>query len=137
MDLPAIPANEACYELLRTTAPSLWEEFQRRLLPVADGDSEPEERVREIARLEGELWSEFLAHDTDHRSRELGRSWPCCVEDLTAAVVTAAIPAIAASDEPLERRRERLEALRALVAGPSLTGATVGFDLQRAIHELG
>jgi hypothetical protein len=137
--LPTSNATAACYEQVRTKTPELWAAFQERLVPVAEGDGPPEERIREIGRLERELWERFRETDADSRARALGRSWPCCVEDLIAAVVREAIPAIAGGDEPVQQRRERLEGLRALVQEgrpPSLTGNTVGFDLQRAIGEL-
>jgi hypothetical protein len=139
MRLPASQASEACYEQVRTVTPELWAAFEQRLVPVAEGDGPPEERIRELGRLEREVWDAFRERDADSRARALGRSWPCCVEDLVAAVVREAIPAIADSDEPVERRRERLERLRALVREgrpPSLTGNLVGFDVQRAIDEL-
>jgi hypothetical protein len=140
MELPTSRANESCYEQVRTVTPELWEAFQGRLVPVAEGDGEPEERLRELMRLEQELWDAFQADDTSGRARALGRSWPCAVEDLLGAVVREAIPAIAHSDDPLDRRRERLEGLRALLQegrAPSLTANMVGLDVRRAIDELG
>jgi len=140
MELPTSRANEACYEQVRTVAPELWDAFQGRLVPVAEGDGAPEERLRELLRLEQEQWEAFVADDASGRARALGKSWPCAVEDLLAAVVRAAIPGIAGSDEPVERRRERLEGLRALMREgrpPSLMANMVGLDLQRAADELG
>jgi hypothetical protein len=139
LELPTTRANDACYELVRQTTPELWEAFERRLIPLAGGDGAPEERIPAVRQRADEIWADFLEHDRDRRARALGRSWSCCVDDLVAAVVKAAIPAIAAADEPVERRRERLEALRALLAGQrpaSFTGVAIGFDLQRAIHDL-
>jgi hypothetical protein len=139
MDLPASQANAGCYELVENVAPELWEAFQERLRPVAEGDGDPVERIRELMRLEEQEWEAFVERDTDSRRRTLGNAWPCCVEDLIGATASAAIPEIAGADEPVERRRERLEALGAVVKEErpaSFGGVAIGFDIQRAINEL-
>jgi len=139
VDLPTNEANAACYELLRKVAPDLWETFQRRLVPVAAGEGDPAERIRELMRLEQEVWTDFVEHDTEGRSRPLGRSFACCVDDLVGATGAAAIPAIASSGEPVARRREQLEALLAVLRderAPSLATLTANLEIQQAIHEL-
>jgi hypothetical protein len=139
MDLPASQASAGCYELVQEVAPELWEAFGARLRPVAEGDGDPVERIRELMRLEQEIWDAFVAADTDSRRRALGRAWPCCVEDLIGATATAAIPEIAGAAEPAERRRERLEALRAVVKDerpPSFGTAAIGFEIQAALNAL-
>jgi hypothetical protein len=139
MQLPASQANAGCYELVQRVAPELWEAFQERLRPVAEGGGDPVERIRELMRLEQQEWDAFVERDSDSRRRTLGNSWPCCVEDLIGATAGAAIPEIAGADEPVERRRERLEALRAVVKDErpaSFSGVAIGFDIQRAIDEL-
>jgi hypothetical protein len=136
MDLPASPANSGCYDLVRQTTPELWEAFQQQLVPVAEGGGDPVERIARLRALAGEIWEAFVATDTDSRRRALGRSWPCCVEDLIEAVAAAAIPEIAGADEPVERRRERLEALRAAVSDGSFGGLSLGFDIEAALNAL-
>jgi hypothetical protein len=136
MDLPASQANAGCYERLREVAPELWAAFQQRLVPVAAGGGDPVERIRELMRLEQEVGDALI---DDRRQVALGRSWPCCVEDLIGATATAAIPEIAGADEPAERRRERLEALRAVVKDerpPSFGMAAIGFEIQAALNAL-
>jgi hypothetical protein len=136
MELPASQANAGCYDRLREVAPELWEAFEQRLVPVAEGGGDPAERIRELMRLEQEVWEGF---GDDRRRVALGRSWPCCVEDLIGATATAAIPQIAGADEPAERKRERLEALRAVVKDerpPSFGTAAIGFEIQAALNAL-
>jgi hypothetical protein len=131
--------NQACYDAVRDRAPHLWRVLHDELLPTAGGDGDLDSRVRVLAELERMAWLAFLEDDTGSESRALGRSWPCVVDDLTAAMVEAAIPAIADGAEPPDHKRERLTAvLSALQEGrtPSLAVATAMLEVKQALAAL-
>jgi hypothetical protein len=127
MDLPAEPVNEECYRLVRENAPGLWEAFEARLRPAAEGSGPPAERVRTLTELEAAEWAAILESDP-RQTRDIGRSWACVVEDLVGAVARAAI-ADGAS-------REQLQALLKVLTEerePTFTGNAVRFDLMAAL----
>ena len=90
-NIPTAPNAKACFDGVQERAPLLWTALQERLLPAAADDARPAgERIREVRRLGAEAWTAFLDADDEGQSFALGQSWPCCVEDVAAAVAFAA-----------------------------------------------
>jgi hypothetical protein len=140
LQLPYIPAHQACYDRVREVAPSLWAALEGELRERAASAAPIEERVRDLLEAEDRLWAAFTAGEGGARAAvALGSSWQCSVEDLIGAIVETAAAEIAAGDGPADERRERLQALFDLLraARPeSFSVATVGMDLRMAIAEL-
>jgi hypothetical protein len=141
LQLPYIPAQQACYDRVREVAPSLWSALEGELLERAASAAPIEERVRDLLEAEDRLWDEFTAGEGGARAAvALGKSWQCSVEDLIGAIVETAAAEIAGGDGPADERRERLQALfdTLRAARPeSFSVASVGLDLRAAIAELG
>ena len=141
LQLPYIPAQQACYDRVREVAPSLWSALEGELLERAASAAPIEERVRDLLEAEDRLWEAFTAGEGGARAAvALGSSWQCSVEDLIGAIVETAAEEIAGGDGSAGERRERLQALFDLLrtARPeSFSVATVGMDLRVAIAGLG
>ncbi len=141
LQLPYIPAHQACYDRVREVAPSLWSALEGELLERAASAAPIEERVRGLLEAEDRLWDAFTAGEGGARAAvALGTSWQCSVEDRIGAIVETAAAEIAGGDGSTGERRERLQALFDLLrtARPeSFSVATVGMDLRVAIAELG
>jgi hypothetical protein len=128
LQLPFMPVNQACHDLVREHSPQLWEAFSE-LVGVAQSDGDPVERARTIRERSGREWERFADADTEGLGRTLARAWPCCTEDLVAAlVVQDAIPG----------GGDRLEALLALLQSdhdrdPSIATTSAILELKQAI----
>jgi hypothetical protein len=130
VEIPTAPAARACFDAVQERAPALWSTLQERMLPLArDAARPPEERMRELRRTGDEAWQAFLAADAEGQSFALGKSWPCCVEDVVAATALAAVDG--AGREELER------VLEALQEAPAATLSTtrIGMRLRGALAE--
>lgn len=141
LQLPYLPAHQACYDRVREVAPSLWSALEGELVERAASAAPIEERVRDLLEAEDRLWEQFTAAEGGARAAvALGTSWQCSVEDLVGAIVETAAAEIAGGDGPAGERRERLQALldQLRTARPeSFSVASVGMDLRVAIAELG
>jgi hypothetical protein len=103
LEIPTAPAAAACFEAVRERAPSLSAALDERLLPLAsDGERPADERVRELRRIGQEEWAAFVEQDAEGEAMALGKSWPCCVEDVVAA--TAIMVAEGGADRALLER---------------------------------
>jgi hypothetical protein len=122
-----MPVNQACHDLVREHSPRLWEAFGG-LVGVAESGGDPVERVRMIHERSAVEWERFTDADTEGVGRTLARAWPCCTEDLIAAlVVQDAIPG-----------GDRLDALLELLQSdhdrdPSLATTSAILELKQAI----
>jgi hypothetical protein len=124
-----MPVNQACHELVREHSPRLWAAFEGDLVGVAQSDGDPVDRVRTIRSRSQEAWEGFLGADTEGLGRTLARAWPCCTEDLVAALVV---------QDAIPRAGDRLEALLALLQedddrDPSLATTSAILELKQAI----
>ena len=123
-----MPVNKACHDLVRGHSPRLWSVFEE-LVGVAQSEGDPVERVRTIGERSRREWEAFTDADTEGLGRTLARAWPCCTEDLVAAlVVQDAIPGAG----------DRLEPLLALLQqdhdrDPSLATTSAILELKQAI----
>ena len=140
LQLPYIPAHQACYDRVREVAPALWSALAGELVERAASAAPIERRVQDLLEAEERHWDAFKAGEGGERAAvALGRSWQCSVEDLVGAIVETAAAEIAGGVGPAEERRERLQALFDLLRGArpeSFSVATAGMDLRVAIAEL-
>lgn len=129
LQLPFMPVNQACHDMVREHSPRLWSAFEE-LVGVAESGGDPVERVRTIRARSGVAWEQFTDADAEGLGRTLARAWPCCTEDLIAAlVVQDAIPG-----------GEQLEALLELLRqdhdrDPSLATTSAILELRQAIGD--
>jgi hypothetical protein len=141
LQLPYLPANQACYDRVREIAPSLWSALSGELSARAGSAAPIEERVRDLLEAEERLWEDYKARGEGARGAvALGNSWQCAVEDLIGAIVETAVEEIADGAGSTDERRERLQALldQLRTARPeSFAVASVGMDLRAAIAGLG
>jgi hypothetical protein len=115
--IPTSPTAKACFDAIDQHAPALAAELQDRLLPLAsDASQTAADRIRELRRIGDSAWQSFREQDDGGRVRALGKSWPCCVEDVAAAV---ALEALSSGD-----RAELEGALAALQEAHSATLST-------------
>lgn len=138
LELPYMPAHQACYDAVREAAPMLWTALEDELVPLAASAAPVEERVRGLLEAEDRLWEELTERDR-RATVVLGKSWHCAAEDLIAAVVETAATEIAEGDGPAEERRARLERLLHLLrdARPdSFSLASAGMDVRAAIADI-
>jgi hypothetical protein len=107
-DVPTAPAAKACFDAVQERAPALWTALQDRLLPLAGDAARPADaRIREVREQAETAWDAFREQDTAGEQWALGKSWPCCVEDVVAAV---ALDAAGAADRAeLERVLDELQ----------------------------
>lgn len=130
LEIPTAPAAAACFDAVRERAPALWAALQEELLPLARDASKPaEERMRETRRRGDEAWAAFTQDDPEGQALALGKSWPCCVEDVVAATALAA--ADGAGREQLERV---LAALQEAPAG-TLSTARIAMRIRGALAQ--
>jgi hypothetical protein len=127
LQLPFMPVNQACHDLVREHSPQLWAAFGE-LVDVAGSEGEPAERVRAIRERSAREWERFADADTEGLGRTLWRAWPCCTEDLVAAlVVQDAIPAGGDLDALLALLQQEDE--------PSLATTSAILELKQAIGD--
>jgi hypothetical protein len=126
--IPTSPTAKACFDAVEQYAPPLSSELQERLLPLASDASRPAaERIRELRRLADAAWEAFRAQDDGGRVRALGKSWPCCVEDMAAA---AALDALSSGD------RDELEGVLAALqeaSSPTMSTSRASMRLRGAL----
>jgi hypothetical protein len=127
-EIPTAPTAAACFDAVRERAPALWSTLEQRMLPLAREGAKPaDDRIRELRRAGDEAWAAFVAADAEGEALALGKSWPCCVEDVVAATALGAIEG--ADRAQLER------VLAALQEAPdaTLSTARIGMRLRSAI----
>jgi hypothetical protein len=127
-EIPTAPATAACFDAVRERAPALWAALQERLLPLAREDGKPaDERMRELRRAGDEAWEAFVAADAEGEALALGKSWPCCVEDVVAATALGAI-------EDADRAQlEQMLATLQEAPDATLSTARIGMRIRSAI----
>jgi hypothetical protein len=128
LQLPFMPVNQACHDLVREHAPRLWEAFGE-LVGVAGSGGDPVERVRTIRERSRLEWERFSDADTEGLGRTLARAWPCCTEDLIAALVVQ--DAIPSGGDHLEALLAELQAEHD--RDPSLATTSAILELKQAI----
>jgi hypothetical protein len=116
-DVISVPYGnvQVCYDIIQEETPGLWHAFQEQLLATANEAESAEVRIAQVVDRQKDVWQQFLDRDSEGKSMVVLGSWVCCIGDLAEALLDAAIVEITTSTDTVARKRERLEALLALV----------------------
>jgi hypothetical protein len=123
---------QTCHDGLQKSVPSLWEAFDKQLVPAANKSAEWLARLDEVLQLRERAWESYLTEGGNPRVAE--SYWTCCVADLAEALVDAEMAAVSNSTAPPDAKRASLTKLKEVVGqklswSPRLTAMKLSIDV--------